>query len=266
MAIKFKFSFSLSFSQILHYRIKVIENTQSKRSSVINTISETRNRFFEIDFSQTNIEGSNSKKIPSEKIITRRSISSSSTSSSTKESLPGTPKISLSLSSTEGANTRPQSLPSPMESIKNSLKKSPISGLKRIFSNSSTNILKPIKFGSRKNSVQSSPSEPSSPVKTESSKPTTAWEHTDSIDKTIIENNDLKKIFVRSYNIDVKNIDDLLNENAMAMSQVNRIPKPPRLSMDMEKENTNEIAELQTLLRENGAVEKLPQPNSPITN
>lgn len=229
----------------------------------MNTRSETRNRFFEIDFSQTNIEGSNSKKIPSEKIITRRSISSSSTSSSTKDSLPGTRNVSLSLSSAEGANTRPQSLPSP--SVKSSLKKSPISGLKRIFSNSSTNILKPIKFGSRKNSIQSSPSEPSSPVKTELSKPTTAWEHTDSIDKTIIENKDLKKIFVRSYNIDVKNIEDLLNENGMAMSQVNRIPKPPRLSLDMEKENTDGIDELQTLLRENGAVKKLPQLNSPIT-
>lgn len=221
-------------------------------------------RFFETDFFQTNIEGSNCKKIPSEKIITRRSASSSNTSSS-KGSLTGTPKNSLSICSKESPNNTLKSSPSPKDSLKNSLKSSPIAGLKRILSNSSTNVFKPIKFGSRKNisSTSSSPAEPSSPVKTPP-KTTTSWQQittADSIDQTIIDNNDLKKIFVRSYNIDVKNIDYLLDNSTMPLNRVNSIPKPPRISVDMEKENTDEI---QALLLESRTGGASPQPNSPM--
>lgn len=219
-------------------------------------------RFFETDFSQTIIEGSNSKQIPSEKIITRRSASSSNTSSS-EGSVNGTPTNRLSICSKEEvSNNTLNSSSSPKETRKSSLKSSPIAGLKRILSNSSTNIFKPIKFGSRRNSSSSSPIEPSCPVKTPSK--TTAWEQiikTNSIDQTIIDNNDLKKIFVRSYNIDVKNIDDMLDNSAMQLNRVNSIPKPPRISVDMEKENTDES---RALLQESYSGETSPQPNSPI--
>lgn len=234
--------------------------------------SENRHRFFEIDFSQTNIEGSNSKKIPAEKIITRRSASSSNSSSS-KGSVTGTLENGLSVSPKETSNTLAQNSSSPKGSLKSSLRNSPIGELKRILSNSSTNIFKPIKFGSRKNTISdrsSSPSEPPSPVKTPTAerKSMKSWKQivkTDSIDQTIIDNKDLKKIFVHSYNIDVKNvkkIDDFLNENTVALSPVNSIPKPPRISLDLEKENLHEI---QKLMHEENTIEKSLELTSSIT-
>lgn len=193
-------------------------------SSTINSNS----RYFQTDFSQTNIEGSNCKKIPSEENITRLSANNSSSGSptDTSKNIP---------SSTETSSNDLKSAPSAKEIVKSYRKKSPIAVLKRMLSNGSTNG-----FGNHKNiSGSSSPTEPSSPVKTSSTQ-LASWERiskTDSIDKTIIENNDLKKIFVRSYNIDVKNIEDFLDEGSIQLNGVNSIPKPPRISADMEKES-----------------------------
>lgn len=224
---------------------------------------ESRNRFFQTDFSQTNIEGSNCKKIPSENIITRRS-NSSSNSSSSKGSQSGTPKNSLTPSAVESPNNTQKSSPSLKGSPKSSTKSSPIAGLKRILSNSPANVFKPIKFGSRKNiSVSSSsPPEPSSPDKSPI-KTLTSWEkiiNNDSIDKTIIENNDLKKIFVRSYNIDVH--DDFWKGNSASLNYVNIVPKPPRMSLDIEKENPYE---LQMLMKRDDTNGLPPLPDSPTS-
>lgn len=220
------------------------------RVSPINTNNVSSSRSFETDFSQTNIEGSNIKRIPSEKIITRRSTYSARNSNTLKESLTETGKDGSSLSSKDTSNGILESSPNTKENRKSSLKSSPIAGLKRMLSNSSTNVFKPIKFGSRKSISGSSPTEPSSPVKTPLNTMMQLEQigKTDSIDRTIIENNDLKRIFVRSYNIDVKNIDDFLDENKMSFRRVNSIPKPPRISLDVEKENAEEI---QLLLKEN---------------
>lgn len=218
-------------------------------------------RFFETDFAQTNIEGSNCKKVPSDKIITRRSASSSNSSSS-KGSPTGSPKHSLSICSKESdPNSALKSSPGSKESRKSSLKTSPIAGLKRLLSKSSSNVFKPIQFGSRKSiSVPStSPTEPSSTDKIPPKTATTpAWEQiskTDSIDKTIIENNDLKKILVRSYNVDVKHIDDLLDESAVSLHRVASVPKPPRIFANVEKGTADQM---EALLQKNVS----PQSNS----
>lgn len=243
---------------------------------------DARNRFFGTDFTQTNIEGSNCKQIPSEKIITRRSTSSSN-NSSLKGSQVATPKGSSSPTIRESPNNMLKNNSNSKESLKISSKNghnakespkgtakkspSPIASLKRILSVSPTSVFKPIKFGSRKNVSLTSPTEANS------LKQVTSWEKiikTDSIDQTIIENNDLKKIFVRSYNIDLKNIDDYLDKaeedrsedrSTISLNRVNSIPKPPRISLDVEKENTYE---LEALLRENNNAESPPLPDSPI--
>ncbi len=177
--------------------MKVIETNQPTRMSKIESNSAAKSRFFETDFSQTNIEGSNIKKIPSEKIITRRT-SKTFSQNGNRTATPNSSSSSAS-SSKEG-----------------SLKNCPIVGdsKRTVISNNATEAI------------------------------ITDEEHimkTNSIDQTIIENKDLKSIFVRSYHIDVKNIDDFLNDTTMmSISKVNTIPKPPRMSMDMEREDTDE--------------------------
>lgn len=197
--------------------------------------TETRNSFYAADFSLTNIEGSNVKKVPSEKIISRRS-------NKTDGRQNGMPKINTATS-----------LPSSKNS---SLKRSPIGELKRILSNGITDVFKSNTENGNRNIESSATIITSTAKPTIQTKPMMATFDesiikTDSIDKTIIENNDLKKFFVRSYNIDEKNIEDFFNDGAMPLNDVNSVPKPPRMSLDMDKEN---IDEEQKLLTESGAI------------
>ncbi|KAG4078016.1 hypothetical protein HA402_002067 [Bradysia odoriphaga] len=228
-------------NRILHYRIKILENDLTKRMSTISNRGDARSRFFETDYSQTNIEGSNIIRIPPDNIITRQTNKSTSINGETIN----TPEIdatSRSSISRDSLNSAPNSKESSPANV-------PLCDEPNIAD-------EPTKFGSRKSIsvTTSNQSEPCSPNRTELRPMISNGHVNDSIDQTIIENNDLKKIFIRSYSIDVKNIDDFLTDEAA--KSANSIPKPPRLSLDVEKQNVHEV---KALLSENIGNEKSPQ-------
>lgn len=190
--------------------------------STISNRGDARSRFFEADYSQTCIEGTNIKKVPAGNIITRR----------INEAI-----CSVDVSGSHTDTNLMNSFNSTPSSVDSSSKNYP----------ENEDIFRSIKFENRKiiSNRMTNSSKPTSPNETKMSPMMCNGHITDSIDKTIIENNDLKRIFIRSYNIDVKNIDDFLTDKT-SKSTSYVPPKPPRLSLDVEKKYTDEIQGLQS--------------------
>lgn len=189
--------------------------------STISNRGDARSRFFETDYTQTNIEGGNIIGVPSNNIITRQT---------NKETW--SHKITINIPQ---SRTSTNSVNYPNSAL-NSKESSPL-----VHEANAVDEFNSINFTSRKTITNSNSNQSGSSSPNERERISNGH-ITDSIDETIIENNDLKTIFIRSYNIDVKNIDNFLADKAS--KSANSIPKPPRLSLEAEKHNICEIQKL----------------------